>query len=175
MVSTGLNVGTFNAIRYCLTSLLLLPCLEWALQNTVESLGTRRLLAGGVVKWDGQRLGRLSPVPYFYSRNTRLFAMVACVLIHSSSLFGEFGFGAEKVWSYKASNYSRIDASEITAYIMECNKLQLRISFLKKEPFTSFVEQTNSSAIRRERKRQYSDKVGYNYRVLNEEITSNLE
>lgn len=106
MFLTNIDGRIFNVIRYTLTSLLLVPCLEWILQNIVESLAARHLLRGGVVRWGGHRFGRLSPVPYSYNRKTRLFAIGASAFIHSASLLGEFGFNAVQIERMAATELS---------------------------------------------------------------------
>lgn len=63
MARIDTNVNIFNVIRYAITSLLFVPCLEWALQNKVESFRARHVLGGGIVRWGGHRLDLLSPVP----------------------------------------------------------------------------------------------------------------
>lgn len=134
MVPTYIDVKLFNVIRYALTSLLLVPCLEWALQSIVESFGTKHLLRGGIVRWGGHRLGRLSPVPYSYNKKTRLLALLAGMFIHSASLLGEFGFGAEKVELMEPTELFGSKASAVPAYIGGCYRNVLRIYSLNKNP-----------------------------------------
>jgi len=113
MIFTHLDVKVFNVIRYAITSLLFVPCLEWALQNIVESFGARHLLNGGIVRWSGHRVGRLSPVPYSYDKKTRLLAIAAGLLIHSTSLLGEFGFGADALTKLEPTGLFSSNASTL--------------------------------------------------------------
>lgn len=116
----------FNLIRYALTSLLLVPGLEWALQSIVDSSGARHLLSGGIMRWSGHRLGRLSAVPYSYNRKTRVFSIGFGLLIHSASLLGEYGFGAETLDKLEPTETLSSNASDVAAYISYCSEKNLR-------------------------------------------------
>lgn len=150
MIYTNLHVNIFNVIRYFSTSICLLPCLESALQNLMEHSGKRHLLGGGIVRWGGHRLGRLSPIPYSYNKKTRLFAMAASLLIHSASILGEIGFGADEVRTY------------------------LHISFLTEMPIRNAVEKFDDPFLCDKILQIYLKRLGHEYGLLNEELSSNI-
>lgn len=59
----------------------------------------------------------------------RLFGLGAGLLIHATSLLGEFGFGAEEIEEFKRSELLRSDASAFRAYIPACERRMLHHQF----------------------------------------------
>jgi len=174
MVITHVDVKIFNVIRYAITSLLLVPCLEWALQNIVESFGARYMLRGGIVRWGGLRLGRLSPVPYSFNRKSRLFAAGAGALIHSASLLGEFGFGAQQMHFVEPTDLFSTNASAVQAYSAGCKGGNFRVYYWNENPSANISTEFKTESDCNNRQLEYTRGRNYNYFVGKEEFLNNL-
>lgn len=172
MARTYIDVKVFNVLIYGLTSLLFVPCLDWALQKIIESLGTRHLLRGGIVRWGGVRLGRLYPVPYSYNRNTRLIAIGVGLMIHVTSLLGESGFGAAQPDS--PTELLRSHESDILIYIGACNRTELDIHGLNETHHLNISEKFNTPEDCWKSGHEDLTASSYNYEILNEELSVSI-
>lgn len=138
------------------------------------------------MRWGGHRLGRLSPVPYSFNRKTRLFALVAGILIHSMALVGEFGFGAEQVLSVEPTELFASDTSSFPIIYATCNGSTMLVYEFEKTSVKTITERLNSpescekkySEFQRTNINYYQDarkELLGNSHVVSSEVTENTD
>lgn len=126
------------------------------------------------MRWGGLRLGRLSPVPYSFNRKSRLFAAGAGALIHSASLLGEFGFGAQQMHFVEPTDLFSTNASAVQAYSAGCKGGNFRVYYWNENPSANISTEFKTESDCNNRQLEYTRGRNYNYFVGKEEFLNNL-
>lgn len=102
-------------------------------------------------------------------------------MIHFASILGEFGFGADKLKTFKLLEGAfRSKSPTDPAYMGRCYwRVYLRISLLSEEPIRTIKEEFAPEELGggipcRKRLFMYYERLGYNYGDLREELSSNI-